>query len=169
MNRVKVCMFFPAWRFIWEQEKEKKKNLCKLSGRTTLFPQPVRRSKYYVSGHSTGLKVDFSNMGLMLANLYNRLNLLRWPSPNTVLSNTSLLTSPTVFILLFCSSVFPKLRLLTLKWLIKEVPESSRTVFSSFFNLSSINPLPPSKHTLPSFHSLCTFPLPHQCDDSFCP
>lgn len=50
MNRVKVCVFLLAWRFIWEQGKEGK-NLCKLSWCTIhLFPQPAPKTNTMEGG-----------------------------------------------------------------------------------------------------------------------
>lgn len=77
----------------WEQEKERKKNLCKLSWWTLhFFPQPVQRGKHYINEYLIGLRVtslEFSNTGSMLANLESRWHLLQQTSPNSVLHKTS--------------------------------------------------------------------------------
>lgn len=93
MNRVKVCEFFFAWKFIWEQKKEREKYLCKLSPLTVhLFPQPAPKGKYDVRENLKGLRVtslELLTLEAMPAKSGRRWNSLLQPSRSSVLSNTS--------------------------------------------------------------------------------
>lgn len=121
--------------------KKRGVDLCKLNWWTShLFPQPVQRGKYSVSGHLMGLKVDFLNMKSTLANLGSRWNIFQQPAPNSVFSKTPLLTLPSSFILSFCFSfalqtMVPHLEVAYSRKYLKTLKE--------FPPFSSINSLPP--------------------------
>lgn len=124
MNRVKVCVFFLAWRFIWEQGKEGKRSLQVKLVYYSSLPTAGPKNKYYGRGHLTGLRgrsLELSTMEAMPANSGSGWNSLWLPSLNFVLSKTSLFLG---LCSSYCPSIprlFRKLRFPTHKWLIQEI------------------------------------------------
>lgn len=156
MNQVQVCVFFPAWTFIWKQGGGGNKTLCKLSLWTIhLFPpmnQSVQRGTFYRCGtlvvHKIGRTWSFPNWG-HCKDL--QMNFTSAIFPLLCHAWQSLLFAfPSIFIMSFFGpSVVPQIKISHLKVSYLGCHLILKNIFYSFFDLSLINTLFPSKHSLP--------------------